>query len=156
MPKIMHMRHVMRRSCTCKRGGDVPVCGAVSATESHRSPSLLALLAPGRPEFRRWREQPALPCPQASRIETDVLSFLYRKEFQNRRFSLKCCKNVAMLQKIVLDQWSNCKTSCLTSEFDHWSNHWPPQCIIYPRPLLLSGVRCALSARPPEHYLNCW
>ena len=145
----MHMRHVMRRSCTCKRGGDVPVCGAVSATESHRSPSLLALLAPGRPEFRRWREQPALPCPQASRIETDVLSFLYRKEFQNRRFSLKCCKNVAMLQKIVLDQWSNCKNVamlqkfvldqwsnckklCLTSEFDHWSNHWPPQCIIYP------------------------
>ena len=42
-------------------------------------------------------------------LKRDVLSFLYRNEFQNRRFSLKCCKNVAMLQKIVLDQWSNCK-----------------------------------------------
>ena len=121
-------------------------CRPLRATAAR--PSLRSLLLEGRSSAVGENNRPSHALKPLG-LKRTFLSFLYRKEFQNRRFSLKCCKNVAMLQKIVLDQWSNCKNvamlqkivldqwsnckkSCLTSEFDHWSNHWPPQCIIYP------------------------
>ena len=109
-------------------------CRPLRATAAR--PSLRSLLLEGRSSAVGENNRPTHALKPLG-LKRTFLSFLYRNEFQNRRFSLKCCKNVAMLQKIVLDQWSNCKKSCLTSEFDHWSNHWPPQYIIYP-----GGSRC--------------